>query len=77
MSYCNAIKANKREELTKIGESGRLHGQSGFKAGMQRKDGSEDVQTIDSLGNEANNFEFYPPRQGGNILPGKEQLSRS
>lgn len=44
---------------------------------MQRKDGSEDVQTIDSLGNEANNFEFYLPRQGGNILPGKEQLSTS
>lgn len=44
---------------------------------MQRKDGSEDVQTFESLGNEANNFEFYLPRQRGNTLPGKEQLSRS
>lgn len=77
VNYGNTIKVNKRDELTKIGESRRFRGGSGLQFGVQRKDDSEGAQTIKSHDYEANNLEFYPPRQRGNVLPGKEQLSKS
>lgn len=43
---------------------------------MQRVDGSEDVPTIESPGNKANNFEYSPLMQRGNLGKEIEQIRK-